>query len=287
MIKLRECIQHNLIPEYEVLSENVFYKFHIPYLGPPVVKPYRPKVILTDQDGVWEKGEQLCVLIQKGTMKQNDELRQNSKVIEEIFYEPDEKIQENALTDIYVQCHVKGKEVWRGNWWAAQKFQWVDDASTAITGLRYAGYYWKTRSGSFARMFLKRKKEYRSCPLALEHIWKEMGLKRGQIAGSAVFCNNEGYVDRTELMLRSRKRSEVNTFLYYLVLTNDLFSDSAMMECGLDILPIALVVEESKLAEIQHGLTLPFPQMKNMQRKKSFEYCFKNRERTGSIFGNE
>ena len=271
-MNLEETINYNLQSDFEVLSDFAFYNQNKIFLGKPFRKEqYNSKIFRSDMDGVWEEGKKLCDIILEKMCEENIELKQNKERLYEIYEKP-VAVQEQELLAIYQQCHLTAKQIFHANKMAANEFIFGKNSLQCISSLRKAGYRFLEYSGSFAWLIVQKDNvEIDRYPLALQKVWNRMGIPQKQIHGSEFFCNEKGEVIGLDILIEERKGKVIEKelyepWMYTIALTDKISSDSSMVEgamlCGLDILPVAMVVEEFEAENLPHGLMIYCPEGK-------------------------
>lgn len=245
--------------DFEVLVDQAYYDRCF-FLGPVLKKHYHPKIIRSDMDGVWEDNIPLCYLILDEMGNENDQLKQNREELEEIYKKPRIEQQEE-LTDMYVNCDLNANEIIRANLRANNRFKFGKNSLQCVSAFRRGGYYLTIYSGSFSSLVLHKPKKDFIYPLALEQVWKRMGLSSKQTHGSVIHCDKDGKVTKVELMLEDKKGESIENelyrpWIYSIVLTDNILSDASMM-CGIDILPIAMVLKDFQTEQLPEGLVVP------------------------------
>jgi len=271
-MNLEEIIHSNLQSDFKVLREHIFYNQNQILLGDVFRKEqYNSKIFRSDQDGCWEEKEKLCDIILEEMEEENNELRQNEVQLYEIYEKPLET-QEPELLDIYKQCNLTASQILYANKKAANRFLFGKNSLKCVSSLRRAGYRFLVYSGSFSWLIIqKNNEEIARHPLALQRVWRRMGLPENQINGSNIYCNEKGTVVGLNILIEQRKGELIEKelykpWMYGIVLTDKIISDSSMVEgsmvCGVDTLPIAFVVEEFETEELPSGLMLYCPEGK-------------------------
>ncbi len=274
-MELEELIKRNVQSDFEVLSESAYYNHKKLLLGEAFADSHRnSKIFRTDMDGCWEDDQKLCDIILEELCGENAELRQDRSNLFEIYEKPLEE-QEPELLNIYQQCFLSGDQIFQANRRAAYRFVFGQNASECVERLIGSGYRFLVYSGSFSWLIYKKGGiEIARYPLALQTVWRPMGIPNKQIHGSEIICNEKGVVTDLNLLIEERKGKTIEKelyepWMYGIVMTDRIASDASMVEgmmrCGLDlkpIVPVALVVEEFKKEGLPSGLMVYCPEGK-------------------------
>lgn len=248
MRDLQDIIEHNLKPDYKVLSDYVFVAAEHFFLGSVLKKGYHPKILRSDHDGVWEKDGtlQLCELFQKELAEENNGIKQNFEELMEVFNKP-VNVQEKDITRIYRENDVNLSQIMHASYRAEKRFEFGKNSLLAVSKLQHVlGYHFLVYSGSFEAAIKQFDGHNYRYPLALENLWEMMGISRKQVNGSEIYCDSKGRVTKVKLMLEHKKgeaarKESLEPYRYVFVITDDIISDFSMMSCDIHILPIVML----------------------------------------------